>query len=66
MRLGRISTWWYNFINGAMVSEEWRENFCMSRLALIDFSEKMCPHVEGTIMRMRASVDVFTKVACAL
>ncbi len=40
-RLGRTSTWWYNFINGVEVPEEWRENFHMSSSVLIDLSKKV-------------------------
>ncbi|XP_035030944.1 putative nuclease HARBI1 [Hippoglossus stenolepis] len=66
VRPGRTSAWWDNFTNGVVAPEEWRENFGMSRSALMHLSERLRPHVEGAATKMRAPVDVLTKVACTL
>ncbi len=66
VRPGRTSAWWDKFINEAVAPEEWIENFRMSRSALINLSERLRPHVEGTATKMRTPVDVLTRVACTL
>ncbi|XP_060780301.1 putative nuclease HARBI1 [Neoarius graeffei] len=66
VRPGRSSAWWDNFVDQVVVAEEWRENFRMSRSALIHLSERLCLQLEGTTTRMRWPVDLLTKVACTL
>ncbi|XP_041965782.1 putative nuclease HARBI1 [Alosa sapidissima] len=66
VRPGRTSAWWDNFVNDAVIAEQWRDNFQMSRSAMIMLSEKLRTHVEGTQTTMRAPVDVLKKVACTL
>lgn len=66
VRPGRTSAWWDHFVNEVAVPDEWRENFQMSRSALMDLSERLRPHVEGETTSMRTPVDVLTKVACTL
>ena len=31
MRPGRTNSWWSNFLHDVVISEEWVENFCMSK-----------------------------------
>lgn len=45
--LGR-GKWWEHFISEVVVSKEWQENIQMSRFALINLSERVCRHVEGS------------------
>lgn len=66
VRPGRTSAWWDNFVSGVVAPEEWRENFRMSRSALVDLSDRLRPHVEGATTNMRRPVDVLKKVACTL
>lgn len=66
IRPGRTSQWWDNFVAGAVVEEEWRLNFRMSRASLVSLAELLRPHIEGVPTVMRAPVDVLTKVACTL
>ncbi|XP_035848902.1 putative nuclease HARBI1 isoform X2 [Sander lucioperca] len=66
VRPGRSTAWWDNFTSGAAAPEEWRENFRMSREALLQLSDRLRPHVQGETTKMRAPVDVLTKVACTL
>uniref|UniRef100_A0A667XT45 Putative nuclease HARBI1 n=1 Tax=Myripristis murdjan TaxID=586833 RepID=A0A667XT45_9TELE len=66
VRPGRTSAWWDNFISEVVAPEEWRENFRMSRSALVNLSERLRPHVEGVKTQMRSPVDVLTKVACTV
>lgn len=66
MRPGRSSSWWDNFENEVVVAEEWRENFRMSRTALLSLSELLRPHIEGRTTIMRLPVSVVKKVACTL
>ncbi|XP_034747451.1 putative nuclease HARBI1 [Etheostoma cragini] len=66
VRPGRSSAWWDNFTSGAAAPEDWRDNFRMSREALVQLSERLRPHVQGETTAMRAPVDVLTKVACTL
>ncbi|KAF1382156.1 hypothetical protein PFLUV_G00161530 [Perca fluviatilis] len=66
VRPGRSTAWWDRFTSGAAAPEEWTENFRMSREALVQLSDRLRPHVQGETTKMRAPVDVLTKVACTL
>lgn len=54
------------FVNQVVVPEEWRQNFRMSRLALVQLSKILRPFVKGETTRLRVLVNVLTKVACTL
>lgn len=60
-RPGRTSSWWENFENEVVISEEWRENFHMSKTSLLSLSELLHPHIEGKTTVMRSPVSVVKK-----
>ena len=47
IRPGRTSAWWNCFISEVVVSEEWRENFRMSRASIHRLADELRPHIEG-------------------
>uniref|UniRef100_A0A3Q2VJY0 Putative nuclease HARBI1 n=1 Tax=Haplochromis burtoni TaxID=8153 RepID=A0A3Q2VJY0_HAPBU len=47
----------------AVLPEEWRENFRISRTSLLALCELLCPHIEGQKNEMRLPVSVVKKVA---
>ena len=62
----RTSSWWDNFVNGVVVDDKWRDNFCMSRASLVSLSEELCPYIEGQTTVMRAPIDTCKRVAMTL
>ena len=65
-RPGRTSLWWDKFVEGEVDDHAWRENFRMSKDALVALSEELRPYIEGQTTNMRAPVDVLKKVASTL
>ncbi|CAI5685985.1 unnamed protein product [Oreochromis niloticus] len=65
-RPGRTTAWWDNFESEAVLPEEWRENFRMSRTSLLALCELLRPHIEGQKTEMRLPISVVKKVACTL
>ena len=50
VRPGRTSAWWDNFVDQIVISEEWRENFRMSRGSVYKLAEELRPFIEdGTV-----------------
>ncbi|XP_046841818.1 putative nuclease HARBI1 [Xenia sp. Carnegie-2017] len=65
-RPGRTSAWWDNFASEIVVTEEWRENFRMSRESINSLAEELRPYIEGKNTITRKSVDVVKQVAVTL
>ncbi|XP_017276303.1 putative nuclease HARBI1 [Kryptolebias marmoratus] len=66
VRPGRTSSWWDNFVSGAVEDGEWSENFRMSRASLVALTEQLRPHIEGQTTNMRAPIDPLKRVALTL
>ena len=65
VRPGRTSLLWDNFIKGAVVAEEWRRNFRMSKenftkLSLESFSSSSAAFLFGAITLKRIDLRMFT------
>ena len=48
IRPGRTSLWWENFKNDVVVTEEWQENFRMSKLTFAKLCDELKPHLTKT------------------
>ena len=66
IRPGRTSLWWENFKNDVVVTEEWQENFRMSKLTFAKLCDELKPHLTKTETNMRKPLDVETQVAVTL
>ncbi len=66
VRPGRTNAWWSGFVNQIVVSEEWRENFRMSRVSLHRLAEELRPYIQGRDTVMRSSIDPVKQVAITL
>ena len=53
-------------MEGVADENAWRENFRMSKDALIALSEELRPYIEGETTNMRAPVGVLKKLDCTL
>ena len=58
--------WWVSFATNVVPSEEWRENFRMSRATFFLLCDMLKPHVEHQSTRIRSLVEVERQVALAL
>uniref|UniRef100_A0A3Q2NX00 Putative nuclease HARBI1 n=1 Tax=Fundulus heteroclitus TaxID=8078 RepID=A0A3Q2NX00_FUNHE len=65
-RPGRTSSWWDNLLDGAVADSEWRENFRMSRAAVVALTNELRPHVERQTTNMRAPIGPLKRVAITL
>ena len=65
-RPGRTSTWCNNFVDQVVISEEWKENFRVSRDSLYNLAEELRPYIQRKATNMRSPVGVVKKVACTL
>ena len=63
---GRTSAWWDNFLSGAVVEAEWKNNFRMTRRSFSKLCEHLGPIIEKQSTPMRSSVDVNKQVALTL
>ena len=63
-RPGRTSAWWNNFADQVVISEEWKENFRMSRDSLYNLAEELRPYIQEKATIMRSPVGVVKRVAC--
>ncbi|CAB4017745.1 nuclease HARBI1 [Paramuricea clavata] len=65
-RPGRSNIWWENFINEKVVSEEWKENFRMSKPNFLKLCNQLRPYLEKKTTRYRKPLSVETQVAITL
>ena len=66
IRPGRTRSWWDNFVSNVVPSEEWKENFRMSRRTFYALCEQLGPYIERQAARMREPVEVDRQVALTL
>ena len=66
VRPGRTSLWWDNFIKGAVVAEEWRRNFRMSKESFTKLCELIRPYIQRQSTNMKAPVSVEKQLALLL
>ena len=53
-------------ITGAMVDEEWKENFRMSKSSFFNLCDKLHPHIKKTTTIMRSPIDVQKQLGITL
>ena len=63
---GRTRSWWDSFASNIVPSEEWKDNFRMSRHTFYSLCRQMSPYIEGQSTRMRDPVEVDRQVALTL
>ena len=63
---GRTSEWWKKFLNDVVVTEEWRENFRMTKRTFMGLCDELRPFPQRTDTTMRKAIDVETQVAITL
>ncbi|CAB3994289.1 nuclease HARBI1 [Paramuricea clavata] len=66
IRPGRSSIWWENFINEKVVSEEWKENFRMSKPNFLKLCNQLRPYLEKKTTRYRKPLSVEKQIAITL
>ena len=66
VRPGRTSLWWDNFLSGVVISEEWKENFRMSRNSFHQLCDELRTYIERQETVMRPSTSVEKQVAMTL
>ena len=53
VRRGRTRAWWDNFLSGAVVDEEWKENFRMCKANFYKLCGELSPYIEKQTTLMR-------------
>ena len=66
VRPGRTSIWWQNFVDNAVLPEEWKENFRMSKDNFLQLCSLLRPYIERKATPARAPIDVERQVALTL
>ncbi|XP_046858179.1 protein ANTAGONIST OF LIKE HETEROCHROMATIN PROTEIN 1-like [Xenia sp. Carnegie-2017] len=66
VRPGRTSLWWENFLSGAVVGHEWRENFRMSQDNFMKLCNKIRIPLQKKVTNMRVPTSVEKQVAMTL
>ena len=66
VRPGRTDAWWKNFINNVTLTEEWRENFRMSRQTFTLLCQALSPFILRRKTHLRKPISVQKKVAVTL
>lgn len=66
VRPGRSDAWWKNILKGVSVTEEWRENFRMSKKTFFSLCSLLRPFLEGQHTFFREPISVEKKVAVTL
>ena len=65
-RPGRTNIWWENILANRTCTEDWKENFRMSRRHFFELCERLRPRLTGQNTNMRDTLPVETKVAAIL
>ena len=63
---GRAQAWWDSFANNIVPSEEWKDNFRMSKATFYSVCDMLRAHIELQTTRMRDPVDVERQIAVTL
>ena len=66
VRPGRTSIWWQNFVDNAVLLEEWKENFHMSKDNFLQLCSLLQPYTERKTTPARAPIDVERQVVLTL
>ena len=66
IRPGRSTIWWDNFLNNAVLLEEWRENFRMSKESFLILCDELRPYIEKKCTKMREPISVEKQIALTL
>lgn len=66
VRPGRTRAWWDNFVTDTVISEEWKENFRMSKDSFYKLCEELRPYIQRQTTIMRSPVEVERQVAVTL
>ena len=66
VRPGRTSAWWQSFVDGKVLDEGWRDNFCMGKNCFYHLVEEVRPFLEKQVTYMLVPVVVATRVAATL
>ena len=65
-RPGRTKVWWNSFLNATVVTNEWRENFRMTRNTFMTLTEQLRPFLEKRTTAMREPISVEAQLAITL
>ena len=66
IRPGRTCAWWNNFLSDAVLPEEWKENFRMTKTSFYTVFDELRPFIQRQTTIMRLPVDVEKQVALTL
>lgn len=66
IRSGRTRTWLDSFVSNAVLAEEWKENFKMSRGTFLSLCDELGPHIDRSTTKMRAPVEIDRQVTLTL
>ena len=55
-----------NFCNGVQLSEEWKENFCMSNESFMKLCNELQPYIENNATRLRKTISVDCQIDVTL
>ena len=56
IRTGRTEVWWDNLMNDVMVSQEWKENFRMSKENFLKLCDELHPYIQKKSTNMGSSI----------